>query len=75
MVDFQKLKHEWKTFALQLGSLGIGLHEAAIDAGADWTPFVPETYRPYVLPTVMTLSLALRRYTNKDTLKKDDTSA
>lgn len=60
-----KLQHEWKTFVLQLGSLAFGLHEAAIEAGADWTPFIPEKYRPYVLPIVMTLSLAFRRYKNK----------
>lgn len=69
MIDFQKLKHEWKTFALQVGGLLLGFHEAAINAGADWTPFVPEDYRPYVLPVVMTLSLALRQYKNA---KKDD---
>lgn len=69
MIDFEKLKHEWKTFALQLGSLAIGLHEAAIEAGADWTPFIPEKGRPFALPVVMTLSLALRQYKNA---KKDN---
>lgn len=61
-----KLQHEWKTFALQTGGLLLGLHEAAIEAGADWTPFLPEKYRPYGLPILATLSLALRRYKNKD---------
>lgn len=61
----EKLQHEWKTFVLQLGSLALGVHEAAIEAGADWTPFIPEKYRPFVLPVVMTLSLLLRRYKQK----------
>lgn len=62
MIDFDKLRHEWKTFAVQLIALGIGLHEAAIESGQDWTPFIPEKYRPYALPILATLSLTLRRY-------------
>lgn len=65
MIDLEKLKHEWKTFTLNVFTLLIGLHEAAIESGADWSPFIPEKYRPYALPVAAVLSLSLRKYTNK----------
>jgi len=63
-IDKEKLRHEWKTFVVQISGLLFGLHEAACQSGADFTPFLPEKYRPYALPIAMTLSLALRRYRN-----------
>lgn len=64
-IDLDKLKHEWKTFALNLAGVALGLHEAACQAGVDWTPFIPEKYRPYAIPVFATLSLALRQWRNK----------
>lgn len=64
-IDLDKLKHEWQTFVLQISGLLLALHEAAVEAGADWSPFVPDKYRPYVWPIVMTLMLTLRKYKNK----------
>lgn len=63
---WNKLKHEWKTFAVSVGGLLISLHEAAVEAGADWSPLVPEKYRPYVMPVTLTLILTLRRYRDRD---------
>lgn len=63
-IDWDKLKHEWHSFALQVGGLFVALHEAACEAGADWTPFIPEKYRPYAVPVYLTVMLTVRKYRN-----------
>lgn len=58
----QKLKKEWKTFALALATTLVGLHDTLVMSGYDWTPIVPEHYRPYAIPVIGLGFLALRKY-------------
>ena len=60
----EKLKHEWKTAALAFATTLVGVW----DAGAsqyDWTPVVPDKYKPYVPLILGTLFIVLRRWTPK----------
>jgi hypothetical protein len=64
MIDFQKLKHEWKTAALAGVTTLVGLHDLIATSGYDLTPFVPEQWRPYVIPLIGVSFLLLRRWTD-----------
>ena len=59
---FQKLKREWKTFALALATTLVGFHDTLVMSGYDWTPIIPEQYRPYAIPVIGLSFLALRKY-------------
>lgn len=65
MVDFQKLKHEWKTFSLAVITSVIGIWDTAASSGYDLSPIIPEKYRPYAVPAIGISFLMLRRWTNK----------
>lgn len=65
MTVFEKLKHEWKTFALAVAVSAGGLYDAAVKAGYDLTPLVPEKYRSYIVPIVGIAFLALRQWKPK----------
>jgi hypothetical protein len=62
MIDWRKLRHEWKTFAVGVASVLVGLYDGIIAQSLDWTPLVPERYRPYAPFIVGVLMLLLRRY-------------
>lgn len=64
MIDIQKLRHEWKTFALAVVTTLGGVYEAVAPSGYDLSVFVPEGYRPYVVPAVGISFLLLRKYKN-----------
>lgn len=70
MIDYQKLKHEWKTFALAVATVLGGTYEAVAPSGYDLSIFVPEKYRPYVVPAIGISFLMLRQY--RDHRKDDD---
>lgn len=58
----QKLRKEWKTFALALATTLVGFHDTLVMSGYDWTPIIPEQYRPYAIPVIGLSFLALRKY-------------
>lgn len=58
----QKLRKEWKTFALALATTLVGFHDTLVMSGYDWTPIIPEQYRPYAIPVIGLSLLALRKY-------------
>lgn len=66
MIDGKKLKHEWKTFALAVTTAGVGIWDAVAPSGYDLSVFVPEHYRPYVVPAVGISFIILRKYKSPD---------
>lgn len=65
MIDFQKLKHEWKTFALACVTTVIGIWDTAVSANYDLSPIIPEHYRPLAVPAIGISFLMLRKYKEK----------
>ena len=61
---FEKLKQEWKTAALAAATTLVGIWDAGASA-FDWTPVVPDKYRPFVPLTLGTLFIVLRRWVPK----------
>lgn len=61
-----KLKREWKTFALAVATTLVGLHDTLVMSGYDWTPIIPEEYRPYAIPLIGLAFLLLRQYKDAD---------
>lgn len=59
---WDKLKREWKTFALAVTTTIVGVWEVARDSGYDLSPIVPEKYRPYAIPGVGIAFLLLRKW-------------
>lgn len=64
MIDLQKLRHEWKTFALSCVVTVGGIWDTAAASGYDLTPIVPEKYRPVAVPAIGISFLLLRKYSN-----------
>lgn len=64
MIDLHKLRQEWKTFALACVVTVGGVWDTVAASGYDLTPIIPETYRPYAVPTIGISFLLLRKYTN-----------
>lgn len=64
MIDFQKLRHEWKTFALAVLVAVGGIWDTIATSGYDISPIIPEKYRPYAVPVIGISFLLLRKYTN-----------
>lgn len=62
MIDLKKLKHEWKTFALAVTTFAVGTWDAVAPSGYDLSVFVPEKYRPMVVPAIGVSFILLRRY-------------
>jgi hypothetical protein len=61
---WEKLKHEWKTAILAAGTTAVGVWDAGASA-YDWTPVVPDHWRPYTPLALGTGFLLLRRWTGK----------
>ena len=60
---FEKLKREWKTAALAVATTLVGIWDAGASA-YDWSPVVPDKWKPY-LPLFLGLGfIALRRWTD-----------
>lgn len=66
---FEKLKREWKTFALAIVTIALGTWEAAVAVGYDLTPLMPEAWRPFAPPLIGVLFLALRQWKNYESNK------
>lgn len=62
---WDKLKHEWKTAALAFVTFLVGIWDAGASA-FDFTPVVPDHYRPFVPLTLGVGFLVLRRWVPKD---------
>lgn len=62
---WDKLKREWKTFAFALLTIMVGTYEAAVTAGYDLAPLIPENWRPYAVPLIGVTFLALRQWRDK----------
>lgn len=58
----ERLKHEWKTFAVGVISATVFGYDALIANGIDFTPIIPEQYRAQAGFAVACLMLFLRRY-------------
>lgn len=65
MIDFQKLKREWKTFALAAITTVIGLWDSVVAYGYDYTSLIKEEYRMYVIPALGVAFLALRKWSSQ----------
>jgi hypothetical protein len=65
----EKLKREWKTFALAVVTIAVGTWEAAVTLGYDLTPLIPETWRPYAPPLIGVTFLALRKWKDYESNK------
>lgn len=66
-LDWDKLKHEWKTAALAV----VGLLIEAYDAVApfvDLPSLFPEQVRPWVSPSILVLMLLLRKWKDANEL-------
>jgi len=63
MIDWQKLKREWKTAAVAVVGALIEIYDALIVTGqVQLPPLFPEHYRPWVGPTALVLMLLLRKW-------------
>lgn len=71
MIDFKKLRREWKTFALGVVASVVGLYDAFTASNLDYTPIIPEHYRPYAPLVIGVLFLLLRQYRDYVVEKKD----
>jgi hypothetical protein len=63
MIDLEKLKREWKTFAIAVVGTIIEVYDALITSGqVELPPLFPEHYRPWVGPLTLVLMLLLRKW-------------
>lgn len=72
----EKLKREWKTFALAVVTTVAGAWQMAVEMGADLPnlfSWVPEAYRSAVLFLVGTGFLLLRKYTPTTVVQAPET--
>lgn len=66
-IDFQKLKHEWKTFVLAVVTTAAGAWQFAVANGAslpNLLSWVPSEYQSAAFFVVGFSFLALRKYTD-----------
>ena len=63
-MDWQKLRHEWKTAALAVATTALGIWDAGASA-FDWSVIVPEQYQRYEPLVLGMLFLILRRWTTR----------
>jgi hypothetical protein len=69
MIDFAKLKREWKTFVLAVVTTGAGAWQFAVANGAslpNLLSWVPAEYQSAALFAVGFGFLVLRKYTDSD---------
>ena len=52
MIDFKKLRHEWKTAAFAVVTSVVGIWDTASASGYDLSPIIPEHYPPYAVPVI-----------------------
>ena len=63
MIDLEKLKREWKTFAVAVVGTIVEVYDALITSGqVELPPLFPEHYRPWVGPLTLVLMLLLRKW-------------
>jgi hypothetical protein len=63
MIDFQKLKREWKTAAVAVVGTLIEIYDALIVTGMiDLPKLFPDEVRPWVAPSTLVLMLLLRKW-------------
>lgn len=62
MISWDKLRHEWKTFAFGVLTFVVGVWDVAAPSGYDLSVFIPEKYRPYAVPAIAIIFLCLRQY-------------
>ena len=63
MIDLEKLKREWKTFAVAVVGTIVEVYDALITSGqVELPPLFPEHYRPWVGPLTLVLTLLLRKW-------------
>lgn len=71
MTFWEKLKAEWKTFALATATTVVGFWDLVASFGYDYTTLIKEDYQKYVIPALGISFLALRRWTASVTSKPD----
>jgi hypothetical protein len=62
VIAWDKLKHEWKTFAFGVLTTAVGAWDCLAPSGYDLSVFIPEKYRPYAVPAIGVTFLLLRQY-------------
>ena len=62
---WDKLKREWKTLAFALLTIAVGTYEAAVAAGYDLTPLLPDHWKPFAVPIIGITFLVLRQWRDK----------
>lgn len=74
-IDWAKLRREWKTFALAVGTTVVGGYDIVVAAaqqyGYDYTQLIKQEYRMYVIPAVAVAFLALRKWTSRPVETKE----
>lgn len=70
MTWVDKLKKEWKTFALAVATTAVGLWDIVAGYGYDYTTVIPEKYRPFAIPAIGISFLLLRRYATDAVVEK-----
>lgn len=64
MIDWAKLRHEWRTFVLAVAATLVSAWDIIVSNGLDYRPLIPHRYDAWVgfgLPLAM---LMLRRWRN-----------
>lgn len=66
MISLQKLRREWKTFALAIVVTVVGWYDLIVSVaqtyGYDYTQLIKAEYRMYVVPAIGLAFLALRKW-------------
>jgi hypothetical protein len=74
VIDFKKLRHEWKTFVLAIAATAGGAWQFAVASGAsipDLLAFVPPEYKSLSFFLLGMMFLILRKYSD-DVRHEDD---
>ena len=58
----EKLKREWKTFAVAALSAVVFGYDALVANGIDYMPLIPDDYKKYAAFAIPVVMLTLRRY-------------
>lgn len=68
---FQKLRREWKTFALAIGTTAVGGWDLVAGYGYDYTTLIKDDYKKYVIPALGISFLLLRKWTTTAVVEPD----